>query len=358
MSIRVLALAWYARDGASSRVRMMQHVPYLDRRGITVDLQSLLPTDYVERLYRDGRRSVGAIMQSCIRRIAALIAKSDVDVIWLQREVAPYVPFGIERALLSGRKLVIDYDDAHHLYYKRSSNPLVRDLFGDKIERLMALADVVTVGSPTMAGVARQAGARRTEVIHSAVDVSAIPAGPQQQPFTVGWIGSPMTADESLPMVAAALKRFLEQTGAKCLLVGVRPDQFPDLPAERVPWSEAGEATALARMSVGICPLPDTPWHRGKSGYKIIQYMAAGLPAVVSPVGVAADITRPDETGFQCRSDDDWHAALMSLHSDANLRARHGARARQIAMASYDTAVVAEKLAAIFDQVASSGSMP
>ncbi|MBM3514538.1 MAG: glycosyltransferase family 4 protein [Alphaproteobacteria bacterium] len=349
MSLKVLALAWYARDGASSRVRMMQYVPHLERRGISVEVQSLLPEDYVSRLYRNGRRPFGAIARACAHRLAALVRGRDCDVIWLQRELIPYLPFGIEKLLLPGRPVVVDNDDAHHLYYKRSSNPLVRDLLANKIERLMSLADAVCVGSPAMAEVARAGGAKRVELIHSAVDTHAFTMNQPAQ-FTVGWIGSPMTAEESLPMVVPPLQRFLAETNSKCILVGVKPDQFAALPAERLAWNEAGEAGALARLSVGLCPLPDTPWHRGKSGYKIIQYMAAGKPALVSPVGIAADLTVPGETGSHCRTDDEWYAALMTLFRDANLRAEQGRRAREVAVARFDTAVVAENLARIFQE--------
>jgi glycosyltransferase involved in cell wall biosynthesis len=343
MTISVLALAWYARDGASSRVRMMQYVPHLERLGAHVAVQSLLPAEYVSRLYREGQRSVATVATASVRRLAEIARRRDVDVIWLQREAIPYLPFPAERALLGTRKLIVDYDDAHHLYYKRSTNPIVRGLLGGKLERLMAAADAVTVGSQAMADVAQGAGARRVALVPSAVDTTAVRPG-SGGPFTVGWIGSPMTAAESLPLVAAPLKRFLAETGARCLLVGVQPDQFPDLPAERIAWSEAAEAAALARMSVGLCPLPDTPWHRGKSGYKIIQYMAAGIPTLTAPVGIAADLVRPGETGAHCSSSDDWYHRLVALHGDSALRARQGAKAREIAVANYDTAKVAEAI--------------
>ena len=352
MTTRVLALSWYHSDGASSRVRMMQYAPPLAKLGIKLDVEPLLPADYVQSLYGTGRRSVASVAAACVGRIWTLLTQRSADIIWVQREVAPFAPYLLERGLLAGRKVVVDFDDAHHLYYKRSSSRVVRSLWGNKIERLMAMADAVTVGSPAMADVARLAGARAIQVVPSAVDVARYRAELDLRPlpkrFTVGWIGSPMTAEESLPMVRGPLKRFLAETGAECFLIGVKPDQFQDVPAVRMDWTEAGEIGALSKISVGLCPLPDTEWHRGKSGYKIIQYMAAGRPTLASPVGIAAELVQPGNTGFHCRSESDWYERLMDLYRAPDAVAAFGARAQAIASEKFDIPVAASELGRIF----------
>lgn len=348
----MLALAWYGRDGASSRVRMMQYAPHLAELGIDLAVHSLLPEDYVGHLYQTGRRPVGAVAAACLRRIGAMLSHRRVDMVWVQREAVPFLPFMFERGLYLGRPIVVDYDDAHHLFYKRFGNPIVRLGLENKLERLMAMADAVTVGSPGMAGVAKQSGATRVHVVPSAVDVTQYTASAGfSESFTAGWIGSPMTADESLPLVTTPLRRLLAETGAKCRLIGVRADQFPDVDAERVPWSEAGEQDGIAGMTVGLCPLPDTDWHRGKSGYKIIQYMAAGKPTLASPVGIAADLVRDGETGFLCRTADDWYARLVQLQRNPKMCETFGARAAEIARQRFDIKVVAAQLSKIFMDV-------
>jgi glycosyltransferase involved in cell wall biosynthesis len=353
MALSVLALTRYDRQGASSRVRFLQYVPHLERLGVNVQVQSLLPQLYLDRLYRTGTRAPGLVVAACLRRLAHLIDHHDAPIVWLQREVLPFAPFLLEKLLLAGRKVVIDFDDAHHLYYKKLSAGWARALYGDKIEQLMRHATAVTVGNRSLFDYAQTAGARQVHLIPSAVDVTRFPkvalAPSAGEPFTIGWIGTPMTAAEAIPMVRKPLARFLTDTGAQCLLVGVPPDQFPDIPARCVPWSEAAEEGYLSQMSVGLCPLQDTPWNRGKSGYKIIQYMAAGKPALVSPVGIAADITVEGATGLHCRTEDDWYRALMRLYQDESLRLTYGARAQAIAIASYDTAKAAADIARIFE---------
>lgn len=352
--VRVLALTRYERKGASSRVRFLQYLPYLERLGDQVTVQSLLPREYLERLYIDGARSAAMVAKACAQRLAALLRYRQADVIWLQREILPYAPFFAETLLVAGRKLVIDFDDAHHLYYKKLRAGWAQSLYGDKIERLMRFADAVTVGNRALADYAGAVGARNVHFIPSAVDTTRFGTAAAPDPFTVGWIGTPMTAAESLPLVQAPLTRFLAETGARCVLVGVRPDQFLEIPAERIPWSEASEDALLTRMSVGLCPLADTEWNRGKSGYKIIQYMAARRPSLVSPVGIAADLVAEGLTGFHCRTPHDWYQGLMKFYRDPDLRNACGRRAQDIAVTSYDTAIAAEQIHRVFEGVCAS----
>ncbi len=345
----ILALTRYDRLGASSRVRVLQYIPALEKAGFKVTVQPLFSDQDLRQLYAHGRRPAGNLLGALKARLAAILGSQKHDIVWLQQEVFPFLPFGLEAALLAGRKVVIDFDDAQHLYYKET---MTRRLFhGNKIERLMARADAVVVGSPVMAEVARSAGARNVRLVYSAVDTTAFPAPAKPIHFTVGWIGTPMTADQSLHLVRESLARFLSETQAQALFIGMGEKQFPDLPGERIAWSEAAEREALPRLSVGLCPLDDSPWTRGKSGYKIIQYMAAGKPTLTSPVGIAADLVEDGVTGFHCRTADDWYRRLRQLHEDGNLLKAQGDSARARAESRYDSAIAAQELPAIFKDV-------
>ncbi len=341
----VLALTRYDRLGASSRVRVLQYIPYLARQGLNVRVHALFSDADLRRLYKEGRRSFPRLTSALVRRIAAVIGGHRGDVVWLQQELFPFLPYAFEAALLAGKKLVVDFDDAQHLYYKD------RLFCAHKIENLMRRAHAVTVGSPMMAQVAREAGARNVTLVYSAVDTAAFPAhSPAPRPFTVGWIGTPMTAHQSLHVVREPLGRFLRETGSKAIFIGMDESQFPDLPGERIAWSEAAEQAALPRLSVGICPLEDNPWTRGKSGYKIIQYMAAGKPTLTSPVGIAADIVEDGVTGFHCQTADDWYRRLLQLHDTPSALAAQGAESRRRAETKYDTAIAAGAIHHILEE--------
>jgi glycosyltransferase involved in cell wall biosynthesis len=337
----ILALTRYDRLGASSRVRVLQYIPHLESRGLRIRVQPLFSDADLRRLYKDGRRSLPRLVSALASRVTAAIGAHRGEVIWLQQELFPFLPYALEAALLAGKKLVVDFDDAQHLYYKD------RPFYANKIANLMRRADAVTVGSPAMAQYAREAGAKNIHLVFSAVDTTTFPASPSvPRPFTVGWIGTPMTANQSLHILREPLARFLKDTGSKAIFIGMDETQFPDLPGERIAWSEAAEQAALPRLSVGLCPLEDNAWTRGKSGYKIIQYMAAGKPTLTSPVGIAADLVENGMTGFHCRTADDWYARLHQLHDDYLLLAAQGAESRRRAEAKYDTSVAA---AAIHD---------
>lgn len=335
--------------GASSRVRFLQYIPHLERMGMQVAVQPLLPRGYLTRLYADGSRSSVTVAAALINRLWALVAHNSADIIWLQREALPFLPFGLEKILLARKPVVIDFDDAHHLYYKNSSSRLVQALYQDKTESLMRHAQAVVVGNKTLANFAKSAGVNNLYEVPSAIDVARYKAvEPQSEKFTVGWIGTPVTAQQSLPMLCGPLKRFLSETGSKCVLMGAGDADFQGVEAKRLPWSEAGEVAFFSEIAAGLCPLEDTEWNRGKSGYKIIQYMAAGKPSLVSPVGIAHDLITDGQTGFQCRTEQDWYDRLMQLYQGYTLAQQMGVRAREEALEKYDTSVAAAKLHQIF----------
>lgn len=345
MAQSVLALTRYDRLGASSRVRVLQYIPYLANQGVNVRVQALFNETDLRRLYNEGRRSLPRLVSALADRVATLFRTHRGDVIWLQQELFPFLPYAFEAALLAGKKLVVDFDDAQHLYYKD------RFFCANKIENLMRRADTVTVGGPAMAQYARGAGARNVQLVFSAVDTRLFPhSSPPPHVFTVGWIGTPMTASQSLHIVREPLARFLRETKSKAIFIGMDEAQFRDLPGERIAWSETAERAALPRLSVGICPLEDNPWTRGKSGYKIIQYMAAGKPTLTSPVGIAADIVEDGVTGFHCRSGEDWYRRLRQLHDDQSLLTAQGKESRRRAEAKYDTSIAAAQIHRILEE--------
>ena len=351
MPPKILAFTRYDRTGASSRVRFLQHIPHLERMGAQVTVQSLLLPSHLACLYAGKTRSPAMVAAAMAQRFWRAVLDRGADIVWLQREILPFAPFALEKLLLSGRKLVIDFDDAHYLYYKDLKSWLGRAAYGSKIENLMQRADAIVVGNHTLADHARAAGATNVHIVPSAVDGQRYKrtASGTSDTFQVGWIGTPVTARQSLPLVREPLLRFLSDFQAKCILVGVGKNQFPEIRAERIVWSEAAEEDVLPRISVGLCPLKDTPWNRGKSGYKIIQYMASGKPSLVSPVGIAEQMITHGTTGFHCVNTSDWYSYLAQLHQDMGLRTAMGGKARAEADSKYDTASAATALYRIFE---------
>lgn len=349
--LRVLLFSRYSRLGPSTRLRSLQYLPLLRERGIDVEVQALFPDAYLENLY--GNRSAAArciAWQACARRIVQTLRRGAHDLAWIEGELFPYLPHWLESMLArTARPYVVDYDDALFHKYELSSNPLVRHLLGRKIDRVMRGSACVIAGNRYLAARAAGAGAARIEVIPTVVDARryAVVEHADAAPPVIGWIGSPATEDYLLDN-REVLEQVCSRHGARLLLVGPRTEvagEFGNVVPEVVAWSEDSEAATLARMDIGIMPLRDGPWERGKCGYKIIQYMACGLPVVASTVGANLDIVRHGENGFLATGAAAWRDDLEQLILSRPLRTRMGLAGRACVEHEYNVGVQASRLA-------------
>jgi glycosyltransferase involved in cell wall biosynthesis len=164
--------------------------------------------------------------------------------------------------------------------------------------------------------------------------------------FTIGWIGAPVTAPY-LTLVQSVLAKVCQHGDVRVVIVGAQHVQLSGVPVETRAWSEETEVKEIQSFDVGIMPLPDEPWERGKCGYKIIQYMACGKPAVASPVGVNQRIIADGVDGFLAATPAQWMQALRTLHHDHGLRARMGKAAQRKVEKEYSLQVTAPRLAAL-----------
>lgn len=342
----VLMLTRYGRLGASSRLRFLTYLPALRDAGFRVTEAPLLDDDYLRRLYGGEPADRRRIAAAYARRIAVLRASRAHDLVWLEKEALPWLPFAAEAAAGLGRvPYVMDIDDAWFERYASHRLAPVRTLLGGKFATLARNARMVLAGNPYLADWARGAGCPDVRLLPTVVDPARYPLlsfpGDSGGPVTVGWIGSPSTV-RYLDMVGGALTRLgpavrLQVIGATASALAV--------PAVCVPWCEESETEDLGRVDIGIMPLPDSPWERGKCGYKLIQYMAAGRPVVASPVGVNTSLVRHGVNGFLAEGEEAWADALGRLAADPELRARMGAAGRRLVEERYALFITAPQLA-------------
>jgi glycosyltransferase involved in cell wall biosynthesis len=344
----ILALTRYERLGSSSRVRFYQYFPYLQSNGLDIVNEPFFTDEYVRALYGGGRQiTIKEVTLAYLKRINCLLKSRKFDLLWVEKEFLPWLPSGIE-SLFRSHKIpyVVDYDDAVFHRYDMHPNPLVRAVLGDKIDQVMKHAEMVIVGNEYLADRATKAGARRIEYLPSVVDIARyeIKIWKQDNSFKVGWIGSPVTAPY-LKMAQEALERLGKESKIQLVLVGAGESHtFPNIPTEKIPWSEDIELSISRKFDVGIMPLPDEPFERGKCGYKLIQYMAGGIPVVASPVGINQQIVEPGVNGYLANSMDDWLTALRALRDDPQKRYSMGTAGRQKAEKLYNLQVTAPKL--------------
>jgi len=337
---KVLLLTRYDRIGASSRVRILQFLPLLARRGFEFDIKPLLDRDYLTALYNNHPISWSPIFMSYMRRLRALQEQERYDLIWLEKEAFPWVPASFELMMFSKVPYVVDIDDAWHVRYQQHSSSVVRHLLADKISRVIRNSAVALVGNECLARFARDCGARRVHTIPSVIDldryrnVSSEPK-PQGEPVVIGWIGAPPTLQYLLGITPALRKVLAERRAVLHIIGAAVPDEFRGLPVVSIPWSEATEVDEIRRFDIGIMPLFDGEWERGKCGYKLLQVMAAGKPVVASPVGANSKIVQPDVNGAWAVSTADWVSALERLVDDPVLRQSMGEAARQAVQKDY-----------------------
>lgn len=344
--MRILALTRYASPGSSSRVRFYQYIPTLKSCGVEIQVAALLDAEYIRRLYAEMRPSIPSVIEAYLKRISWLTRSRSYDLLWIEKELFPWFPAWAETSIKrTGIPYVADYDDAVFHRYDQNSNPLIRSLLGGKIDTVMRNANTVVVGNDYLAERARQAGARQVEVLPSVVDLDRYSVCEKDDiNFRIGWIGSPITAPY-LGLILDALKEVLKKYAARLVLVGSGiKDPLPGIDKEIQPWNEAGEVRQIQSFDVGIMPVPDQPFERGKCGYKLIQYMACGLPVIASPVGVNANIVEPGKTGFLASSNADWVQALVRFFEDPGMRADFGRAGRKKVEREYSLQITAPRL--------------
>ena len=351
--MRVAAFTKYGREAASTRQRLLQYLPSLAAAGIEVDYSPLLGDDYVRSLASGGSFSKLAVARSYARRLKQLLRGTDCDVLWVYAELFPYWPAWFERlAFRTGKPVVYDFDDAFFLTYDGNR------LLAGKLDPLIAGAAACCCGNDYLRDYALRLNPRSI-VLPTVVDTDVyVPAQrAADRPVTIGWIGSPSTWQYVRPLLPL-LEELCDGERARMLVVGAGSaatgDRFSGM--EFVQWSEAGEVASVQAMDIGIMPLPDEPWARGKSGYKLIQYMACGLALVASPVGVNSTIVRDGETGLLASSAEEWRARLEALIADRGMRERMGAAGRQRAVEAYSLQSQARRLIEVFREPSARGA--
>jgi glycosyltransferase involved in cell wall biosynthesis len=352
--MRVLLLSRYGYLAASSRYRFNLYLSDLRRVGFEVVVAPLLGDSYLNRLYAGRSSDYTALGGAYLGRLRCLLGSRKFDLIWVQMEVLPWLPGWLEGLLMKlAPRYVVDYDDAWFHRYDLHSSGLVRRLLGGKIDAVMRHAALVVAGNEYIAERARRAGARRVEVLPTVIDLAEYEDTPQpnNETFTVGWIGSPST-EPYLRDIRPALEEVCRDGRARVVTIGANSPGLDGLPVELKPWRAETETAELQQFDVGVMPLRDSLWERGKCGFKLIQYMACARPVVASPVGMNREIVTDGVNGFLAETQEEWVRALRKLKADAALRRRMGEAGRARVEERYCLQVTAPRLTRLLREAA------
>ena len=344
--IKVLGLALYGPLAASTRYRLGQYVPGLASQGIDLQIFHLLGDDYLRRRFDGGALPIAAMLHAGLARLAELWRQGGYDVAMLHCELFPLLPGWVERALLR-KPYIYDFDDAFYLKYRTGRLGMAQPLLGRKFDTVIAGAAAVTAGNKVLAQYARQFNVN-THDLPTVLDTARYVPGAASrngEVFTVGWIGSPSTAPYLAELVAP-LSAIGKEGPVQFVVIGGKAPVVPNVKVVEIDWTEHTEVDLINSFDVGVMPLPDDDWARGKCAFKLIQYMACGVPVVASPVGANVDVVGAD-CGLMAASPQEWADALRLLRDQPVRRAEMGQAGRQKVERSYSIQVTAPRLAGL-----------
>ena len=355
--MRVLAMMPALYDTSpGQRYRLEQWEPLLRERGVEITYEPFEDEELHGLLYKRGmmRKKLPLVARGLGRRLSLVRKAKEYDLVYILREAALLGPPVFEKLIHQRRvPIVFDFDDAIFVSYRSPSNGYLSYLkFASKTKTICRIASHVMVGNPYLAEYARQVNDRVT-VIPTTIDTEKYRVPPPKSssgPPIIGWTGSYSTV-QHLDTLRSALKKLAEREKFRLRIIGTPAYECSPVDVEAMPWRADTELDDLGAIDIGVMPLPDDRWSKGKCGLKALQFMALGIPTVCSPVGVNTDIIQDDRNGFIAGSDDEWVEKLTRLLRSHELRQRLGQAGRATVEQKYSAITQTPRVYEIFKSV-------
>jgi hypothetical protein len=350
---RIVAVSAQGLTAPAFRARVLLYRKELRRHALLVEPLPLFDDDESRRFERASPTERLSVLIGGRRRLLQRLGRLDgtFAVAMIQRQADLFPTLRMERVAAEQRRLVWDVDDCIWLDARREagSHPLAAvKRTARRVRWLGERADHIVAANDNLAEYLSRFGAEVT-VVPSVVEARCqeTRVHEDREELVLGWIGS-RTTGTYLHMLTATLPRINHLVGArrvKLLTIGAVAPPTEGVEIESRPWSESNEREALARIDIGLMPVPKNPWTLGKSAYKAVVYMSAGVPVVGSDVGVAAETI--GDGGYVVRDDSSWIEAIAALANNRALRARLGANGRRRVEERFSVERWAPTLAAI-----------
>jgi glycosyltransferase involved in cell wall biosynthesis len=321
----------------SQRFRFEQYFAKLDEKGIQYRVQSFLSENNWQVFFESGNvvPKALALINGFAKRIWICFSMIKFDFVFVHREAAPAGPpiFEWFAARLLKRKLIFDFDDAIWTTDADNQSPFTRFIkWRSKVPRVCSWSYKVSCGNQYLVDFAKQFNSH-VVLNPTTIDTARVPKQSPirgDQTVTIGWTGSHSTL-KYLTFLEPVLQR-LEKEFASVQVI-IIANRKPDLALSSmrfIPWSLENEIRDIGLFDIGLMPLPDDEWSKGKCGFKVLQYMSMSIPAVASPVGVNMQLIDHEYSGLLARSESEWYEALKKLIMDKTLRTSIGKRGRDI----------------------------
>ncbi len=340
------------------RYRIEQWEPLLNQKGLQITYAPFESQQLHEFLYSGGNtiRKIGLVSRAFAARVSLMASLKEYDAIYVFREAALLGPAIFERLIYrSGVPMIFDFDDAVFVSYRSPSNGYLSYLkFAGKTKSICRMASHVMAGNPYLASYARQVNDRVT-VIPTTIDTDKYTVQRSRLVSdcpVIGWTGSYSTV-QHLDKLRPALQELAKLERFRLRVIGTSSYKIDGLEVDAMPWRAESELDDLRPIDIGIMPLPDDPWSKGKCALKALQFMALGIPTVCSPVGVNTEVIKDGENGYLAATPEEWIRKLRQLLQSINLRERLGLAGRKDVEEKYSARVQAPCVYEIFKSVVS-----
>lgn len=347
--VKILGLSLYGPLAASTRYRLEQYIPGLSEYDIDLQVHHLLGDQYLRSRFEGARLPVAALLKAGYERLSLLLRRQEFDALIVHCELFPLMPGWLERLLLM-KPYLYDFDDAFYLKYKTGNLSILRPLLSNKFDMVIEGAAAVTAGNKELIAYAQKIN-RNSYVLPTVVDTDRYHHVDHEYDltFTVGWIGSPSTS-KYLSELVLPLSVLGNEGPIRLVVVGGAAPVVPNIEVIQERWEEQKEIFHINSFDVGVMPLPDNGWARGKCAFKLIQYMACEVPVVASRVGTNIDVVQSD-SGILVSNENEWINALRKMRDQNRLRQQMGIAGRRRIIENYSLHRNVPLLATIIDNM-------
>ena len=327
------------------RFRFEQYLPYLSEKSISFKVCPFVSRKFHRILYKKGH-----IFKKCLYTIGGFLYRifnvfqaMNYDLVFIYREAAPLGPPLLEKFLhLMGKPIVFDFDDAIYLSSSSNANKFMRFLkFPSKTNYIIKISTLVLVGNRNLQNYAFRFN-KNIAIVPTVIntDLYQPKEYSKKDKACLGWSGS-ITTITHLNLIKDVLREICLKYDTYIKVIGSNDFFIPGIKIFTQEWKLETESDDLREIDIGLMPLPDDEWGRGKCGLKALQYMALGIPTICSPVGVNTEIIRDGVNGFFCRTEDEWVETLSLLIDNKELCERIGLEGRKTVEERYSVKVSA-----------------
>ena len=356
--MKVLIVCLHAQDRVpGQRFRFEQYLEFLKENGVECVYSNLLEEKDYRYFYKKGNyfRKLAIVIRGFFKRQRELKTIKGYDIVFIQREAFMLGTCYFERKYARRSKIIFDYDDAIWLDLVSGHNKIFRFLKNpDKTKNIISLSSLVFAGNQYLADYAKQFNTNVVIVPTTIDTVTYQPAySANKEKVCIGWSGSFSTIAH-FETCLVALKIIKNKYGPRVYfkVIGDGNYRNEELGIKGRDWKKESEVKDLQEIDIGIMPLPDDEWSKGKCGLKGLQYMALAIPTIMSPVGVNGTIIRDGDNGFLASTTDEWVERLSRLVESAELRKTTGEKGRQAVIENYSVDVNKRLYLEYFRQVA------